>query len=269
MSIGLQSVRVHVVRCSVNAHYIEDDADQPNNGNDRGEAAPLHQGTPATPMPNTVQRSSETDSVNISFPAWVLKFTEISINLTPHRTPTNIRDSDILEPTPSPSRPPPSTSQPTHASPSRIGRPSSTSQPTRASTSHIGRPSSTSQPAHASTSRTAASPPHPPANLFHVPARTLHVPTSPLHTPIESFSLRPIHPLQSGEPEPPSRTFDLSRAHGYYIVFVGPSLGIFHKYWSVPRIYNQLTGHLRVHRSDIEPYLRKGRGGGFQETGDI
>lgn len=58
---------------------------------------------------------------------------------------------------------------------------------------------------------------------------------------------QPIYPLQPGGLVPRSdRTFDRHRAHGYYVVFVGPRLGIFHEYWCVSSLLS-LDIHLTTY----------------------
>lgn len=42
---------------------------------------------------------------------------------------------------------------------------------------------------------------------------------------------QPIYPIPLGEQAPLERTFDPGRTHAYYVVFIGPRLGIFCEYW--------------------------------------
>ncbi|KZP28680.1 hypothetical protein FIBSPDRAFT_885538 [Athelia psychrophila] len=121
--------------------------------------------------------------------------------------------------------------------------------PTRTSstTGESSRPSLTPQPniaprnsrIHSPTPRTSPFNP----NLGQHPSRDGHAVTQDaLRVP------QPIYPLPPGAQPALERAFDQGRTHGYYVVFVGPRLGIFHEYWS-----------------DLEPHLRKGRGGYFRK----
>lgn len=202
----------------MNDYFIEDNPDAPNIGDNPREAAPTHQAAPVTPIrhrgsqheePNTIQHGSETGSVNIIVPGWVLKFATVSINLSPHQIPTDVGGSDTPQSTPSPTR-----------------RPSSTPQPIQVPTNPLRAPPNPL--------RAATNPLRAPASPLRAPASPLRAPT-PLRASTESLGPRAIHPLGEEDPPPPTRIFDPSRAHGYYIIFAGPCIGIFHEYWLVTR----------------------------------
>lgn len=105
----------------------------------------------------------------------------------------------------------------------------------------------------------------------HREATASPAPASPAPTP-ERMQARlltgphPIYPLQPGEMSPPQRIFRDNRAHGYYVVFQGLRIGIYHEYWFVYLVIILIHQILiYIGRSDIEPYLRRGHGGHFRK----
>lgn len=169
-------------------------------------AMPTHhrEETPITPARQLrSQHQDESDFVEVRVPAWVLQFSQISINITPH---------SISAPPPIPNTP----------SPTRRSGPEppivvfNTPSPTR-------RPGSRTQNVISESSSSTTS--------------TTQQRPSPLRTTTMTNQLvppRPIYPPQPGEPAPLiNRTFDQRRTHAYYVVFVGVTLGIYHEYWSV------------------------------------
>lgn len=160
----------------------------------------------STPQHNTQHRvAGDTEHVEIKVPAWLLKFGTLQISLLPNHSSTDLGGSSA-QPTP-PLPPPPHRTQSSH----HIHHGNSQGSPSLRPRSSISRASQQIQD------------PVPAAINTPTPPRTAQ--GYPHRRP------RPIYPIRPGDQTPPSRTFDSSRSHGYYVVFVGPKLGIFHEYW--------------------------------------
>lgn len=90
---------------------------------------------------------------------------------------------------------------------------------------------------HQLETQVAEAPPPPPPTPQHMLPRAFTA--TQLGTPLRTQSSqvvagpRPIYPLQPGEVSPPRRVFRDSRAHRYYVIFIGPRLGVYHEYWFV------------------------------------
>lgn len=143
----------------------------------------------------------------------MLEFSTLQITLSPSRVSpdsaggsTNLNRNlprNVFTPPPTPTRPPPTPTRPPST-------PICRAQLSRRTPHEHEQGSSNPIPA-------AATPPPSPA----VPAGYHQYLTTP----------QPIYPLQPGEQVPRLRTFNPNQAHGFYVVFVGPRLGIFHEYW--------------------------------------
>lgn len=215
---------------------------------------------PATPprrpeVQPTTPNSGDQTRLEIIFPSWMVDLSDISISISPRRGTTQASDrrsttqaSDITQ---------------RHVTPivTTAHRHRDTSAPDAQTPSSAPRPGPSDRPLHQDRSRTSTAT-QPETSL---PAQSSQVsaapPQSQLHHP------RPIYPLQPGEPTPPVRIFRDDRAHGYYIIFKGPCLGIYHEYWFVCclilRIDNLLIYiHMQVRYPAISS---KGSGWFFQE----
>lgn len=158
----------------------------------------------ATPtiQPNTEHHVRENAGhVELKIPAWMLQFNTLQISMSPNRVPTDVAGGSV---NPSQTIPPP------NVHPSTPTRQTHRSHRTPLDHSQGSPPPRTQQPVTA-------------------------INTSPLpraaHRYHQYIRPQPIHPLQSGDEAPRPRTFDSRRSHGYYVVIVGPQLGIFHEYW--------------------------------------
>lgn len=86
-----------------------------------------------------------------------------------------------------------------------------------------------------------STPPSSPARLPGQQTPTLpYVPlTALVHSP--ASQLEPIYPLRPGRHLRHQYLLSQDRAHGYYIVFRGPKLGIFYTYWYDTSILRELS----------------------------
>lgn len=149
------------------------------------------------------QPQEGSDFVEVRVPAWVLQFSQVSINITPH----SISAPPPISNTPSPTRR--SGSEPQNID-------ANIPTPTR-------RPGLRAQNVVVEPASPTTSTPRQRPSLVHATGMTN-----------QSLPPRPIYPLRPGEQAPPiNRIFDQRRTHAYYIVFVGLTLGIYHEYWSV------------------------------------
>ncbi|KZP08768.1 hypothetical protein FIBSPDRAFT_901006 [Athelia psychrophila] len=170
------------------------------------EPVPPPQQTPPTAPRHEVQQMTshlgDPTHLEIRLPAWIMDFSDISINISPRRGTAQAREVNQRPATPI-----------------------------------------ITMAYHHETPVADTSTPPPP-----IPDRTR--PRVPLRTQPSQVNAgpQPIYPLQPGEVPPRPRILRDDRTHGYYVVFIGPRLGIYHEYWS-----------------DIEPYLRRNRGGYFRK----
>lgn len=204
--------------------------------------------------------------VDIRLSSWILDFSEITINISPRRGIAQANNSPIItrhhedtsaaNPQTSPPSPRPGPSnRPLRQSRSQTSTATRTSFPTQPSQVYAAPIQSRSPHQHPTYPLQQGVPASPQRSLPTQPSQVFTAPTP-----------RPIYPLQPGEPAPRVRIFRDDRAHGYYVIFKGPCLGIYHEYWfvcfSIIRVNSVL---IYVHRSDILPYLRKDQGGSFRK----
>lgn len=170
------------------------------------EPVPATQRTPSTPPPPPLREAQPTTSnlrdqseLEIRLPMLMEDFANISINITPRRDSAQAGELTQLAAAPTVTIAYRRRETPVANQPNPSPAPSTLPQilPTRTST------------------------PMQPGS--HSIAQSSQVYAGP----------RPIYPLQLGEPAPLHRIFRDSRAHGYYVVFIGPCLGIYHEYWLV------------------------------------
>lgn len=171
------------------------------------------------PLPTTPTRQRNTqrhvagnaDCVELKVPAWMLQFGTLQISLSPNRVSPDEGGSSA---------------HPIQNDPSRNVH---TPLPTRRTQPSHRTPHERSQGSPAAIPRSSIS-----QTPERNPVPAINPPTPPRerHRYHQHVHPHPIFPLQPDDEAPSTRTFDQSRAHGYYIIFVGPRLGIFHEYWS-------------------------------------
>lgn len=161
-------------------------------------------------------------------PAWMLKFGTLQISLSPNRSSADVGSSSAPPIQNHSSRnveTPPRRTQPPHHTP-RERTPA-----VRSTTPIFQTPGSSAVRSATPIFQTPDSPAaRSTSPIFGTPQRDQDPVPRPGHR-YPRHRPRPIYPLRPGDEAPPLRTFDPSRTHGYYVVFVGPRLGIFHEYW--------------------------------------
>lgn len=230
-------------------------------------SAPQHS-RPRTPVNRDENRRAgqgdAEDTVDIRVPAWMLQFANVSINMSPSSIAV-----DVGETRRTPSQPP--------LTPSRARRNGTSTA------SHRTGPQSVIDASGPVMAMPAASPPRSrhttpmmaqaSAPRREAPRRTTTPQAGPFRASSSAPSIpllgppRPVYPLRYGEDAPIVRTLDRRVGpHGYYVVFTGLRLGIYHEYWYVAVDFSLNVKNVEFwHRYELEPYLRMGMGGEFRK----
>lgn len=209
-----------------------------NNNNDMTETEPAR-ATPNPSRPATPANQHEDEqaahgneeTVEVRVPAWMLRFSNLSINMSPHSISVDMGGA------PGPPSQIPLT--PTRARRNGASDPSghiTSPQPARNEVPIMVQPST---PQRGAAERSPATPFHSPQLSQHRVTATAQAWSPQVSVPAPYISLprfpQPIHPLQYGEEAPLMRTLErrVGGPHGYYVVFAGIRPGIYHEYWYV------------------------------------